>query len=110
MNTTIDNTQKTLLNPFSVRLKNYPFMQVRNKPVFESGDYAIYKLYEKHYVHTFKNIVICERCAPNKEIINNLINDTKPTGEADYYFLYERPKQAISEGLEAAKELKFEIK
>ena len=99
-----------LLNPFSVSLKKPPFMDINTEPVYKNGDYRIYKLYDKHFVHTFKNIVICERGAANKELINNIVNDTKPTGEADYYFLYERPKQAILEGIEAAKNLNFTIK
>lgn len=111
MTTTINNNQKiTLLNPFSVLLKKPPFMDINTAPVYKNGDYRIYKLYDKHFVHTYKNIVICERCAANTELINNLINDTKPSGEADFYFLYERPKQAISEGIEAAKKLNFLIK
>ena len=98
----------TLLNPFSVSLKKPPFMQVDN-PIYSNGDFKIYKYREKHYVHTYKNIVICERGAANKELINNLVNDIKPTEEAALFHDYERPKDAILRGTEAAKNLNFKI-
>jgi hypothetical protein len=103
-------TQKiTLLNPFSVSLDKYPFMQVDIKPVYNKSDYKIYKLSNNHYVHTFKNIVFAERTNANKELIENLINDIKPTGEAALYFDYERPKATIVVGIKAAKKLNFKI-
>ena len=99
----------TLLNPFSVSLKKHPFMEV-NEPVYVNGDYRIYHYNYHHFVHTYKNIVICERGAANKELLNDLIIDKIPTGEADIYHNYERPKQAIRDGVKAAKRLNFTIK
>ena len=98
-----------LLNPFSVSLKKYPFMEV-NKLIYKRGDYSIYKYADKHFVHTFKNIVIGERVAANKELINNLLNDIKPIGEGILYHDYNRPKRAILKGIKAAKKLNFKIK
>jgi hypothetical protein len=99
----------TLINPFSVSLKKPPFMQV-DRLVYENGDFKIYKYTDKHFVHTYKNIVICERGAANKELINNLVNDIKPTEEAALFHDYERPKGAIIDGIKAAKKLSFTIK
>lgn len=99
----------TLINPFSVSLKKPPFMEV-NEPVFTNGDYRIYHYNYHHFVHTYKNIVICERAAANKDLLNDLIADKKPTGEADLYHNYERPKEAIKQGIKAAKKLNFIIK
>lgn len=101
--------QVTLLNPFSVNLDKYPFMQVNKEPMYIKGDYKIYKLYDKYFVHTFKNIVIAERCGANKNLIENLINGTEPTNESDKYFEYERLKWAISKGIESANKLNFKI-
>lgn len=101
-------TKITLLNPFSVSLKKHPFMEVNNL-IYQNGEYKIYRYAPNHYVHTFKNIVITERGKANKELINNLVTDTKPTGEAALYHDYERPKGAILEGIEAAKNLNFQI-
>lgn len=110
MQTTIDNNQKiTLLNPFSVSLEKYPFLNIEGKPIYVNGDYKIYSYRHKHYLHTYKNIVFAERCAPNKDMINNLINDHKPQAEVQAYFDYERAKGAIAEGMEAAKKLNFII-
>lgn len=99
-----------LLNPFSVQLKKHPYINVSWPPMYENGDYKIYELYKNHYLHTFKNVVIAERGKPNKELILNLISDTKPKEEASLYHDYERPKEAILNGLEAAAKLGFEIK
>ena len=101
---------KTLINPFSINLKKHPFLEVRTEPIFENGDFKIYRYCENHFLHTFKNIVIAERCAPNKTIFTNIKGDTMPTDEADIYHQLERPRQAITEGTEAAKKLKFEVK
>lgn len=99
----------TLLNPFSVSLKKYPFMEVATSPVYTNGDYSIYKQGDEHFIHTYKNIVIAQRVAANKTLIDNLVNDNVPTGEASLYHDYQRPKEAILEGIEAAKNLNFEI-
>jgi len=102
-------TKTTLINPFSVSLKKYPFMEVDN-PVYTNGDYRIYHYNYHHFVHTYKNIVISERGAANKDLLNDLIADKKPTGEADLYHNYERPKQAIRDAVKTAKRLEFDIK
>jgi hypothetical protein len=100
--------QTTLLNPYSVSLKKNPFMQVDN-PVYANGDYRIYHYNYNHFVHTYKNIVICERGAANKDLLNDLIADKKPTSEAALYHDYDRPKAAIRYGIKAAKKLNFKI-
>jgi len=101
-----------LLNTFSVSLKRAdPFMTVYNAPIYKNGDYFIYKFSDKHFVYTFKNIVISERGGINKEMVNGLVSKTPPTtGKADLYFLYQRPIEAIAEGLKYAKDLNFEVK
>lgn len=99
----------TVLNPFSVSLQKYPFMEVPKKPVYSNGDYKIYAYFERHYVHTFKNIVIAERGKANTDMVEGLINDIRPTDEGRLYHDYERPKQALADGLKAAKKLKFKV-
>lgn len=98
-----------LLNPFSISLEKPPFMEVKSNPVFAQGDYKVYKYYDRHYIHTYKNIVIGERCAVNKDLINNLVNDTQPENETQLYFDYQRGKWAKEQGIEAAKKLNFKI-
>jgi len=99
----------TLLNPFSHSLGKNPFFEIAAEPVFIDGDYKIYKLYEKHYVHTFKNIVIAERCAINKGLLKALKDNIKPVVESAIYHDFERPLWAKNEGLRIAKNLKFTI-
>ncbi len=99
----------TLLNPFSLRLEKPPFMEIQSAPIYTDGDFKIYKYSPNRFVHTFKNIVIAERTAPNKTIFSNLKGETKPTGEADIFHQYERPLEAKNYGIEAAKKLNFNI-
>jgi len=100
----------TLLNPFSVRLKKHPFMEMRGEPVYINGNYRIYHYGANHFVYTFKNIVITERGGKNIPLIDNLVKGIKPTGEAALYHDYDRLKVAINDGHNAAKRLEFEIK
>jgi len=100
----------TLLNPFSHSLGKNPLMEVPEKPIFITGDYKIYKYFDRHFVHTYKNIVIAERCAANKDLLNNLQNDIKPTGTASMYFDFERTLEAKLDGLRIAKEINFTVK
>jgi len=84
-------------------------MEMRTEPVYQNGDFKIYKYLDRYFVHTFKNIVIGERCGANKEMIDSLASDIKPTEPAKTYLEYERAKRAIIEGQQAAKELNFKI-
>lgn len=84
-------------------------MNIQSGPVYTDGDFRVYRYTEKHFVHTFKNIVVCERGAINKRILSNLKNDVRPMDEGGRYHHYERPKQAMKEGIEAATKLKFII-
>lgn len=102
-------TMITLLNPFSVSLKKPPFMEMRNPPVHTNGDYKIYKYFDRHYVHTFKNIVITELGAANTELIKNIATQTEPGKDTQLYFKYTRCLEAIQDGIEAAKKLNFKI-
>ena len=103
------HTQSVLLNPYSIRLEKHPLMNVYGNPVHVHGDFRVYKYCEKWFIHTFKNIVLAERCAVNKELLTTLTGETKPTGEASIYNDYERPMAATKEGIKAAKKLHFFI-
>lgn len=102
--------QVQLLNPFSISLDKKPFMNVEGKPMFTNGDFRIYKYCDKYFIHTFKNIVIAERCAPNKQLLVNVKDKTKPVGEGAIFNEYERPIAAMMQGIEEAKKLNFTIK
>lgn len=99
-----------LLNPFSIRLEKSPYMQPESKLVFIDGDFRVYKYSNNHYLHTFKNIIITELGAINKDVINNVKNDIiPPLGDGKRYHQYERPREAMLFGIEQAKKLNFEI-
>jgi len=101
--------ETTLLNPFSHSLGKNPLMKINVKPVFTNGDYKIYKYFDRYFIHTFKNIVISERCGINKDLINGLKNNIKPIGEASIYHDFERPLWAKNEGLKIAGQINFTV-
>ena len=109
MKTTTQNNSTTLLNPFSVSLKKPPFMELQSEPIFTNGDFKIYKYCDRYFIHTFKNIVICERCAPNKDVFKYMTGEANPEGIAATYHDFERPNWAKESGIQAAKELNFII-
>lgn len=99
----------TLLNPFSFQLKKQPTQTINSKAVYSKGEFSVYKYVEKHFIYTFKNIVIAERCGLDKTIVDDLVNDSY-TGEPNKKYLnFDRPKETIKIGIDAAKELRFTI-
>ena len=48
----------TLLNPFSYQLKKQATQTINSKSVYSNGDYSVYKYVDKHFIYTYKNIVI----------------------------------------------------
>ena len=99
-----------LLNPFSIKLEKRPFENVYSDPCYVDGDYRIYKKSKDHYLHCYKNIIICERCGINKQLLSNVKNDITPSDKAKAFHDYERPREAMLFGISEAKILNFEIK
>ena len=85
-------------------------MNVDAKPVYTDGDFRIYRYYDRHFIHTYKNIVVGERGAQFPQLLTNLKTNTPPTGEASLYHDFQRPMEAMKNGIEAAKKLNFIIK
>lgn len=76
------------------------------KPIFKLGEYRIFKQFDKCYLHTYKNIAINQLCAPNKEHIKNLFNNTRPLTNTKYTpktFVFDRAKESLNKGLELIK-------
>lgn len=101
--------QTILLNPFSIKLEKHPFEKVCSDPCYVDGDYRIYKKSKDHYLHCYKNIIICERCGINKQLLSNVKNDIIPSDKAKVFHDYERPREAMLFGISEAKRLNFEI-
>lgn len=100
-----------LLNPFSVQLSKHPFMDIKSKPMYIDGNFKIYKYYDRHYIHTYKNIVVTELGAPNREILTQLKNKVAPidSPENSDLFSYNRCVEAMELGIKEAKKLNFTI-
>jgi hypothetical protein len=88
-------------------LEKQPFMIVNEPPIHTNGDYHIYKYAREYFLHTYKNIIVAERCAPSKDVFSHLKGDTMPESDGRKYHDYERPLEAMQYGIKAAKKLKF---
>lgn len=98
-----------LLNPYSYNLKKNPLFEIDREPICKYGLYSIYKLYPDHFVYTYKNIVIMERTGENEKMLWDLTTDTIPENTARAYHDFDRPKEAIKNGLEIAKKIGFKV-
>ena len=91
-----------ILNTWQSAKEDKKFFTV-GKPIFSIGDYKIYKQSEKCYLHTFKNIALNQLCAPNKEHLQNLLDDNRPLINTKYTpktFVFDRAKETLQKGLE----------
>lgn len=85
-----------VLNTFSSNgIDNYYFDVTESKVVFELGEFKIYKVFDKNYLHTYKNIAVSQLCGANKDLINALYNNENTCKP----FLYDRAKMFIDRGL-----------
>lgn len=99
-----------VINPFSISLAKYPIQELQDSDlVFQDGDFRVFRKYSDYFVHTFKNVVIAERCAINKAIFSALKGELVPKDEAIKYFEFDRPKWAINEAIKNANRFKFLI-
>jgi hypothetical protein len=55
-----------------------PALYEVEQPIYVNGDFAIYKQFEKCYLHTYKDVAIKQLVKPNKMLILHIINGTKP--------------------------------
>lgn len=94
-----------ILNTWQSTKGNNKFFEV-GKPLFELGDYRIFKQFDKCYLHTFKNIAINQLCAPNREHIENLHTNSRPLINTEYTpktFVFDRAKETMGKGLKLIK-------
>lgn len=81
-----------ILNTWSSTKQETKYCHVEN-PVYQNGDYAIYKLASSH-LHVFQNVAINELVAANKNLIDHLA-DPKNTLDVRYSFICDRAKNII---------------
>ena len=95
-----------LFNPFSHSLnidnRNYHYNPIETKfntdAVYSDGDFAIYEKREKHYLHCYKHVIFAELCGINEQLITDIKNDLF-CGDGNQYHNFDRPKQALADGL-----------
>ena len=76
---------------------NNPIVEVSGKCLYRNGEFSIYKHVEKAYYLLWKNVIICETTAPNKNLVDALAekNEEKATSS----FLYESCEQDIADAI-----------
>lgn len=85
-----------VLNTFTSNgIDDYYFDVTDSRIVFELGDYKIYKIFDKNFLHTYKNISVSQLCGVNKDLIKSLYDNEMNCK----HFLYERAKMFIDRGL-----------
>lgn len=99
------------LNPYAVALKREnPFYEIEGKPIYKNGDFSVYKYGNVHkwFVYLYKNIIITERTAASKELVDRFANNDEPILYSKYSF--RRAMEALEDGKEYAKKIGFEIR
>jgi len=79
----------TITNPW----KENEYFEVEN-PIYQNGDFRIFKQFDKCYLHTFKNMAFNQLMKPNKELIQHHIDQIRPK-EKPLSFIYDAGKKHI---------------
>lgn len=54
--------------------------------VYKNGDYAVYHVTALCHTYTYKNIAIGQKVGLNKDFVDSLANNIRPTDETQYSF------------------------
>lgn len=74
------------------------------KPVYENGDYRIYKLWDKNYLYTFKSVAINQLAGLNIPHLDSLAENKRPVGKySSAHFLFDRALESKARGLSMLK-------
>jgi len=81
MQTFINTWSKTLTGKY----ENY---KVESKPIYQNGDYAIYKLHKDSHLYTYKNVAVSNLVGVNTPLVDSLVKGERPADGNK--FLYDR--------------------
>lgn len=104
----------TVINPFAVSLnKNHgkntyhELEEVTGKPVYQRGDYTIWKTAEKFYNTCYKNIIISQTTGAPKDLADALYEGRELEGYVHHRM--NRMKNALTDGMVYAKENNIKV-
>ena len=80
-----------ILNTWTSKVEKLQYYEVK-KPIYVLNEYRIFKLFDKAYLHTYKNFAISCLCGANKELIKALNDDIRVH---ELRFLFDRAKESI---------------
>lgn len=95
------NYMITILNTWQSRPNKRVYYEFApNSEIYRNGDYAAYPHWNGSIIYTFKNIAINNLGGLNKEHIDRLANNQRPTGEFNNnHFLFDRAIENKNAGL-----------
>jgi hypothetical protein len=68
----------------------------QSNPIYTNGDYSIYKMGDRNYLYTYKNIAFNNLAGINKAHINSVADKLRPDSLP---FLYDRAIETLEKGI-----------
>lgn len=87
-----------------------PIVEISGKCVYKNGDYSIFEhIKDEAYYHLWKNVIICELCGENRELIDCLATGKPYDGTVRREFVYKETLSDKSDAEKFAKRYNFTI-
>ena len=100
---------KRIINTWYRPMQGNQYFNV-DEPIFKLGNYRIFEQTKECYLHTFNDVAITQLVKPNKELIKQLINNTRPSGKyTSAHFIYDRAVENKRKGLKIKEAIKIEV-
>lgn len=98
-----------VLNPFAFILerRELHFYELKTKPVYENGEYKVFKYADRYYVTCRKNLIVSETTGIPKVLIEALVAGKEPDDYTKYH--YRRMQEAYKDALQYAKSVGFNV-
>ena len=98
-----------VLNPFAFSLdrRESRFYELKTKPVYENGEYKVFRYADRWFVTCRKNLIVTETTGIPKDLIEALVAGKEP---ADYSkHRYYRALEAYQDALLYAQNVGFKV-
>ncbi len=98
-----------VLNPFAFILERREsrFYELKTKPVYENGEYKVFRYADRYFVTCRKNLIVSETTGIPKGLIEALVAGKEPEDYTKHY--YRRMQEAYQDALQYAKSVGFKV-
>lgn len=98
-----------VLNPFAFILERREsrFYELKTKPVYENGEYKVFKYADRYFVTCRKNMIVSETTGIPKDLIEALVAGKEPKDYSKHH--YRRMQEAYQDALQYAKSVGFNV-